>query len=70
MIVPGQPAPALRVGLVAYRHRGDEYMVKRVDLTSNMDSVYKQLTSFEASSGGDGPKQVIRGLDEAVEERG
>lgn len=62
----GQPTPRIRVGLVAYRDRGDAYETKRFDLSENLDDVYKNLRGFEAGGGGDGPEHVGKGLGEAV----
>lgn len=62
----GKPTPIIRVGLVAYRDRGDEYVTKRFDLTSDLDTVYANLKLFQAGGGGDGPEHVGRGLGEAV----
>ena len=39
----GKPSPHIRVGLVAFRDRGDAYITKRLDLTDDLDNVYKQL---------------------------
>jgi hypothetical protein len=61
-----QPAPEIRIGLVAYRDRGDAYVTKRVDLSSDLDSVYAQLMDFRAGGGGDGPESVNQALHEAV----
>ena len=32
-----QPTPEIRIGLVAYRDRGDRYVTKLVDLSSDLD---------------------------------
>lgn len=64
----GKPAPEVRVGLVAYRDRGDEYVTKVVDLTSDLDSVYSALRDLNAHGGGDGPEHVLKGLNDAVNE--
>jgi flavin-binding protein dodecin len=61
-----QPAPEIRIGLVAYRDRGDAYVTKRVDLSSDLDSVYAQLMDFRAGGGGDGPESVNQALHDAV----
>jgi Mg-chelatase subunit ChlD len=63
----GQPAPDLRVGLVAYRDVGDEYVTRVLDLTSDMDKVYSTLSEFQANGGGDGPEHVLKGLHDAVD---
>jgi hypothetical protein len=62
----GQPAPELRIGLVAYRDRGDDYVTQVVPLTTDLDAVYAKLTAFQPGGGGDGPEHVLRGLDDAV----
>jgi len=45
----------VRVGLVAYRDRGDNYVTKVTPLSANLDAVYSQLMSFRAEGGGDTP---------------
>ncbi len=62
----GKPAPEVRVGLVAYRDVGDEYVTKVLELTSDLDSVYATLTDFRAGGGGDNPEHVLKGLNDAV----
>ncbi len=62
-----QPAPEIRVGLVAYRDRGDEYVTQVFDLTSDLDSMYAHLMDFKADGGGDGPEAVNQGLHDAIE---
>src|SRR5512136_1342843 len=42
-----KPTPDIRVGLVAYRDRSDEYVIKTCDLTNDIDAVYGQLQSFK-----------------------
>lgn len=61
------PAPEIRMGLVAYRDRGDAYVTRVVDLSSDLDSMYAALMDFRASGGGDGPEAVNQALAEAVE---
>ncbi len=61
-----QPTPDIRIGLVAYRDRGDEYVTKIVDLNDDLDSVYATLMDFQAGGGGDTPESVNRGLYDAV----
>ena len=62
-----QPAPEIRVGLVAYRDRGDEYVTRVFDLTTDLDSMYAHLMDFKADGGGDGPEAVNQGLQDAIE---
>jgi Mg-chelatase subunit ChlD len=65
-IAQGDPKPDLRVGLVAYRDKGDEYVTRFYDLTDDLDDVFQKLQSFEAAGGGDTPEHVAAALDEAV----
>lgn len=60
------PAPEIRIGLVAYRDRGDEYVTRVVDLSDDLDSVYATLIDFEADGGGDGPESVNQALHDAI----
>ncbi len=65
-VIKRKPTPEVRIGLIAYRDRGDEYITKRFDLTDDIDAVFKNLTSFKADGGGDEPESVNQALDEAV----
>ena len=61
-----QPTPEIRIGLVAYRDRGDSYVTKIIDLSDDLDSVYAKLMDFEANGGGDTPESVNKALYDAV----
>ena len=61
-----QHAPEIRVGLVAYRDRGDAYVTRVVDLSSDLDSMYATLMDFQAAGGGDGPESVNQALYDTV----
>jgi Mg-chelatase subunit ChlD len=61
-------APEIRMGLVAYRDRGDKYVTKIVDLSTDMDDVYSKLIAFKSRGGGDAPESVNQALYEAVED--
>jgi Mg-chelatase subunit ChlD len=63
-----QPAPEIRMGLVAYRDRGDDYVTRMVDLSTDLDSMYATLMDFQANGGGDGPESVNQALHDAVHE--
>ncbi len=65
-IATAQPRPVIRMGLVAYRDRGDEYVTKLTALTSDLDAVYSNLMGFVATGGGDGPESVNQALNEAL----
>ena len=60
------PAPEIRMGLVAYRDRGDSYVTRVIDLSADLDSVYASLMDFQAGGGGDTPESVNQALNEAV----
>jgi Mg-chelatase subunit ChlD len=61
-----QPTPEIRIGLVAYRDRRDQYETKVVDLSADLDSVYATLMDFAADGGGDTPESVNKALYDAV----
>jgi Mg-chelatase subunit ChlD len=61
-----QSAPEIRMGLVAYRDRGDAYVTKVLDLSDDLDSMYARLMDFQADGGGDGPESVNQALHDAV----
>jgi hypothetical protein len=65
-IANGQPRPDVRVGLVAYRDIGDDYVTRFYDLSGDLDDVFEHLSSFEAGGGGDEPEHVSKALWEAV----
>jgi hypothetical protein len=61
-----EQATEISIGLVAYRDRGDKYITRVIDLSSDLDSVYAQLMDFVANGGGDGPESVNQALYDAV----
>jgi hypothetical protein len=65
-IATGKPTPRLKVGVVAYRDVGDEYVTKRFDLSEDLDTVFTHLRQLRADGGGDSPEHVGRALGEAV----
>jgi Mg-chelatase subunit ChlD len=65
-IATGTPSPQVKVGLVAYRDRGDAYVTKVIDLTDDLDAIHTQLMSFQAAGGGDFPESVNQALHESV----
>jgi len=66
-IAQAQPAPELKMGLVGYRDRGDDYITTRTEMTDDIDTVYEKLMGFRAGGGGDTPESVNQALFEAVE---
>ncbi|MDH5353038.1 MAG: VWA domain-containing protein [Gammaproteobacteria bacterium] len=61
-----QQNPEIKMGLVAFRDRGDAYVTKVLDLSDDLDSMYAQLMDFKAQGGGDGPESVNQALDDAI----
>lgn len=61
-----KPKPDIKMGLVAYRDRGDKYVTKVFGLSDDLDAQYDELLKFEAGGGGDTPESVNQGLHEAV----
>jgi Mg-chelatase subunit ChlD len=62
--------PSVRVGLVAYRDRGDEYVTKVLPLTTDLDQVYSTLMSYRAEGGGDTPENVRHAMADGVRNAG
>jgi len=65
-LASSDPAPDIRMGLVAYRDRGDTYVTKVIPLSNDLDSIYANLMDFQAHGGGDGPESVNQALYDAV----
>lgn len=61
-----KPAPDIRVGLVAFRDRGDEYVTKVFQFSDNIDQVVKDISSLNADGGGDEPEAVNEALHSSV----
>jgi Mg-chelatase subunit ChlD len=65
-MISAQPTPELKLGLIGYRDRGDEYVIKSFSLTDDIDAVYGHLREFQAGGGGDAPESVNEALAEAI----
>ncbi len=65
-IASAQQAPQIRMGLVAFRDRGDAYVTRVYDLSDDLDSTYAALMDFRAEGGGDEPESVNQALHDAV----
>jgi uncharacterized protein YegL len=65
-IVDSNPDAEIRMGLVAYRDIGDDYVTRTVDLTTDIQDLYANLNEFKARGGGDWPESVNEALDTAV----
>lgn len=60
------PNANLRIGLVAYRDVGEDYVTRPFALSGDLDAVYAELSTYEASGGGDAPEDVAAGLRDAL----
>jgi hypothetical protein len=60
------PNAELRIGLVAYRDIGDEYVTRDTALTTDLDAVFAELSGFRAAGGGDAPEDVDAALDDVL----
>jgi von Willebrand factor type A domain len=65
-ILDSSPDAEVRMGLVAYRDIGDEYVTKTFDLTTDIQDIYAHLLEFKAQGGGDWPESVNEALHVAV----
>lgn len=65
-LASAQQAPQIRMGLVAFRDRGDAYVTRVYDLSDDLDSTYAALMDFRAEGGGDEPESVNQALHDAV----
>ena len=57
-IASGKPTPDLKVGLVAFRDRGDAYITKVFDLSNDLDAIHGHLKGFQAQGGGE-KRQIL-----------
>jgi hypothetical protein len=69
-VMQKQSQPRVKVGLVAFRDRGDAYVTKVTPLTEDLDAVYSELMDYNAAGGGDTPEAVASGLSDAVAKAG
>jgi Mg-chelatase subunit ChlD len=69
-VMQSESRPNVRIGLVAYRDRGDRYVTEVFPMTDNLDAVYTTLMDYRADGGGDTPENVRRALADAVHKAG
>jgi len=65
-LAQAESAPEIRMGLVAYRDRGDDYVTRVTALSSDLDSLYATLMDYRAAGGGDTPESVNKALHDAL----
>jgi hypothetical protein len=61
-----EPDAELRIGLVAYRDIGDDYVTRDFALTGDLDAVFAELSGYQADGGGDTPEDVAAALHDAL----
>ena len=61
-----QENPDIKMGLVAFRDRGDAYITRVFDLSEDLDSMYASLMDLRAQGGGDGPESVNQALYDTI----
>src|SRR4051812_29305774 len=61
-----EPGADLRIGLVAYRDIGDDYVTRDFALTGDLDAVFAELAGYQADGGGDTPEDVAAALYDTV----
>src|SRR5207248_9973171 len=66
-MISSKPTTELKLGLIGYSDRDDEYVVKSFRLTDDIDSIYGHLRDFKAEGGGDEPESANEALAEAIE---
>jgi von Willebrand factor type A domain len=65
-IVDANPDAEIRMGLVAYRDIGDDYVTKVFNLTTDIQDLYANLLELKARGGGDWPESVNEALHVGV----
>lgn len=65
-IVDENPGADIRMGLIAYRDIGDEYVTQRIELTADIQDLYARLLELRARGGGDWPESVNEALHEGI----
>ncbi|MGD9925044.1 MAG: VWA domain-containing protein, partial [Pseudorhodoplanes sp.] len=65
-IVDENPGADIRMGLIAYRDIGDEYVTQRIELTADIQDLYARLLELKARGGGDWPESVNEALHEGI----
>jgi Mg-chelatase subunit ChlD len=69
-VMQQQSHPAVKIGLVAYRDRGDQYVTQVLPITEDLDKVYMTLMQYQAEGGGDEPEDVRRALLDGLQKAG
>jgi Mg-chelatase subunit ChlD len=65
-LIDCSPDAEIRMGLVAYRDIGDDYVTKTFKLTTDIQGLYADLLELRARGGGDWPESVNEALQIGV----
>ena len=57
---------SLKMGMVFYRDRGDNFVTKQIAITADLDEAYSDLLEITADGGGDTPESVNQALNESI----
>ncbi|MBI2963948.1 MAG: VWA domain-containing protein [Deltaproteobacteria bacterium] len=60
--------PNARVGLVLYKDRGEDFVVRKSDLTFHLDKLRSFIGNIQAGGGGDYEEAVMDGMKAAVQQ--
>ncbi len=60
--------PKARISLCTYRDQGDEYVVRGLPLTNNLQQIEHYLSGIRAGGGGDAPEAVHEGIRWSIEQ--
>jgi hypothetical protein len=60
--------PTSRIGIVAYRDEGDEYVTRWTDLSFRTDRLVAFLSQLSAAGGGDYEEAVLEAIETAVDD--
>jgi len=63
-----RPNERVRVGVVAYKDKGDSYLKQVSPLSEDVEVSYRFLATLTADGGGDTPEDVLAGLTAALRE--
>jgi Mg-chelatase subunit ChlD len=66
----GKGDTVVRIALVDFKDKGDDWVTRVHDFSSDLDAFSRQIASIEADGGGDIPEHVNEGLRVAVEKLG
>jgi hypothetical protein len=61
-----EPSATIRYGLTLYRDRGDDYVTRVTDFTTDTNTFLKELQAVEADGGGDTPEALNEGIHAAL----